>query len=86
MFADSNDVLLAISSSGKSENILRGVVAAQEKGLKVISLSGLSGDNPLRKMGDINFYVPSMSYGFVEIIHKAICHCLIDMIEQEQNG
>ena len=78
MFADKGDILMAISSSGQSENILRGVKAARRKGCRVITLSGLKVRNPLRSAGEINFYVPSDSYGYVEICHLAICHCILD--------
>lgn len=80
MFAEKEDILMAISSSGQSENIIRGTVAARKKGLKVITLSGFGEDNPLSKLGDINFYVPRASYGHVEITHLSICHCLVDVI------
>jgi len=78
MFADRGDVLVAISSSGRSENILLGVKAAKKKGCRVVTLSGFRTRNPLRAAGDINFYVPSGSYGYVEICHLAICHCILD--------
>lgn len=80
MFANPGDILIPISSSGESENIIRATKIAQEKGLKIITLSGFSKSNRLRKLGDINFYVPREEYGFVEIVHTAICHCFIDMI------
>jgi len=80
MFADEGDILFAISSSGKSENILRGVAAARNRNCKVVTFSGFAEDNPLRGMGDYNFYVPSGGYGPVEILHLAICHCIIDVI------
>lgn len=81
MFADSGDVLIAISSSGRSENIIRAVSAAKGIGCKVITMSGFKNDNPLRYSGgDLNFYVPSSSYGFVEVIHQALCHCILDLI------
>jgi len=80
MFADKGDILVAISSSGKSENILQAVKAARKKKLKIITLSGFSKFNPLRKAGGINFYVPAKDYGFVEVLHHSICHCLLDMI------
>lgn len=81
MFADKGDVVVAISSSGKSENILRAVSAAREIGCKVITMSGFKPDNPLHFSGrDLNFYVPSSSYGFVEVIHQALCHCILDLI------
>ncbi|PIQ99601.1 MAG: phosphoheptose isomerase [Nitrospinae bacterium CG11_big_fil_rev_8_21_14_0_20_45_15] len=80
MFADKGDILFAISSSGKSENILRGVAAARNKGCQVVTFSGFKDSNPLKELGDYNFYVPSEGYGPVEIIHLSICHCIIDAI------
>ncbi len=78
LWANRGDLLLAISSSGKSENILRAVRAATVKGCKVITFSGFLQDNPLRQMGDLNFYVSSNHYGTVEISHLVIGHYLID--------
>lgn len=83
MFADEGDILVAISSSGKSENILKGVYSAKSKGCSVVTLSGFESDNPLSSLGDFNFYVPDKSYGPVEIIHQSICHCILDAIVQE---
>lgn len=80
MFAERGDILVAISSSGRSENILLGVDAAKERGCKVITMSGFSTDTPLRSAGDLNFYVPSHSYGHVEIVHLSLCHCILDAI------
>jgi D-sedoheptulose 7-phosphate isomerase len=80
MFAERDDILIAISSSGKSANILRGVKAARERQCMIITLSGFHSDNPLSSLGTINFYVPSSSYGPVEILHHSICHCMIDSI------
>jgi D-sedoheptulose 7-phosphate isomerase len=80
MFADQGDILVAISSSGKSENILRGVNSAKSKECSVITLSGFKDDNPLTSAGDFNFYVPAQEYGPVEVIHHSICHCILDTI------
>lgn len=85
-FSDSGDLLIAISSSGESENILLAAKAAKAKGLKVITLSGFDKDNPLRMLGEINFYVSSHNYGYVEIVHLSICHCLVDMVVKAKNG
>src|SRR5205814_8667740 len=65
--AYAGDILVAISSSGQSANILAAAAAAREMKCEVITLSGFSGTNPLRKEGEINFYVPSDSYGIVEV-------------------
>jgi len=80
MFADKGDILFAISSSGESENILKGVYIAKSKGCSVITLSGFKDDNPLSLAGDINFYVPAQEYGPVEVIHHSICHCILNTI------
>ncbi len=79
MHARSGDLLLAISSSGRSQNILNGVAAAWKRKCRVVTLSGFAADNPLRVLGDLNFYVPSSEYGFVELTHLALCHALLDL-------
>lgn len=80
MFADPGDILIAISSSGGSENILRGARAGLAKGCDLVTMSGFKPDNPLRSLGLVNFYAPSSSYGHVEITHLALCHCIVDTI------
>jgi D-sedoheptulose 7-phosphate isomerase len=85
MFADQGDVLVAISSSGKSENILRGVNSAKSKECSVITLSGFKDDNPLSSAGDFNFYVPAHEYGPVEVIHHSICHCILNAINSHKH-
>jgi len=84
-FADKEDIVFAISSSGESENILEGVKTARSRGCNVITLSGFREDNGLSTTGDINFYVPSQKYGPVEVIHHSICHCVLDMIISHKN-
>ena len=78
LWADTGDLLLAISSSGQSENILRAVQATLTRGCQVITLSGFNADNPLRHMGHLNFYVPSPVYGYVETAHSVLTHFLTD--------
>ena len=80
LLAKNGDILVSISSSGKSQNILNATKAARNKKCFIITLSGFSKKNPLRKLGDINFYIPSYSYGVVEIAHLSICHCIVDTI------
>jgi len=80
MLSKKMDILFSISSSGRSKNILNATKKAKEKGCFIITLSGFDRDNPLRRLGDINFYVPSNFYGYVEIIHLVICHCIVDTI------
>ncbi len=73
------DLLVAISSSGCSPNILNAVAAARRGGVDVLTLSGFRPDNPLRAMGEVNLYVPSCAYGFVEISHLTLGHAILDL-------
>lgn len=75
-----NDVLVAISSSGKSQNILNAASIAKELNAKVITLSGFSNNNPLRTSGDINVWLDSSDYGLVEIGHAFILHNITDRL------
>jgi len=86
LFADPGDILLAISSSGQSPNILAGSHAARERGCRLITLSGFRDDNPLRTLGDTNFYVPCLSYGVTEVLHHSLCHCILDTFMTNHNG
>lgn len=78
--AKPGDLLVAISSSGKSANITHATEIAIASYMKVITLSGFSPNNPLRKLGHVNFYVPSDKYGVVEVSHHAICHAILDAV------
>lgn len=84
MHARDGDTLIAISSSGLSANILEAVNIAKQKKCNVITLSGFEPNNKLRGTGDINFYVPSMKYGFVEVTHLAILHAILDLMMEEK--
>jgi D-sedoheptulose 7-phosphate isomerase len=80
LLAKKGDMLFAISSSGSSKNILNAAKEAKKRGCFLITLSGFSKGNPLRKLGHLNFYLPAASYGYVEITHLVICHCIIDTL------
>jgi D-sedoheptulose 7-phosphate isomerase len=71
------DVAVLISSSGRSPNMLNAAKKAREKGMKLVTLSGFSPDNPLRAEGEINLWVDSTSYNMVENTHQvwllAVC-------------
>ncbi len=73
------DLLIAISSSGRSKNIILGVEAARKAGAEVATLSGFDADNPLRSLGDLNFYLPSSRYGFVEAGHLVLLSAVVDL-------
>jgi D-sedoheptulose 7-phosphate isomerase len=80
LHARSGDLVIAISSSGRSANILNAVDAAAAAGCTIATLSGFTPDNPLRRKGEWNFYVASDRYGFVEIGHLTICHAVLDFL------
>jgi len=83
LWAEPNDLLIAISSSGRSENILRAAAATRNRGGHVITMSGFAANNPLRSLGDVNFYIPSDSYGHVELAHAALSQFLTDALKDE---
>lgn len=86
LWAEPDDLLLAISSSGRSPNILRAVKAAHDSGCTVATFSGFQPDNPLRRLGDVNFYVSSCSYGIVELAHGALLHYVTDRAAVEHKA
>jgi D-sedoheptulose 7-phosphate isomerase len=77
-YADKDDMLVAISSSGNSENILEAIKAARVKQMRVVTFSGLQPDNRSRMLGDLNFYVPAKTYGIVECAHQLLIHMWLD--------
>lgn len=80
-----NDLLVAISSSGNSQNIINAIETAKEKKARVITFTGFKPDNKVRQMGDINVYVPCEKYGMVESIHNLILQQIVDEI-MERDG
>ena len=78
-FAKKGDVLFAISSSGRSPNILKACKTAKFRECCIVTFSGFNPKNPLRKLGNVNFYVPSNHYGFVELAHQTLLHCILDI-------
>ena len=80
-YADSNDVLILISSSGKSPNMINAAKAARNKKIsRIITFTGHNKDNPLSKLGNINFWINSKAYNFVENIHQVWLLAIVDLI------
>ena len=75
MFGEAGDILVAISSSGNSPNIVKGVNAAKARGMKVLGLSGFSGGQ-LKELADISLHANFDNYGLVEDCHQAMMHVL----------
>ena len=82
-YADNNDIVILISSSGQSKNIINGAKKAVEMGIPLITLTGFSEDNPLNKLGDINFWVDSSTYNIVESIHQMWLLSVVDYLIDE---
>ncbi len=80
-----DDLLVAISSSGNSANIINAVNVAKKKRANIITFSGFENDNKLKHMGKWNVYVPKSHYGMVESIHIVILQQIVDMI-MERDG
>lgn len=80
-----NDLLVVISSSGNSRNIINAIEVAKAKKAEVITFTGFDPDNWAKQFGDINVYVPSSKYGMVESIHNLILQQIVDMI-MERDG
>jgi len=80
------DILIGISSSGNSTNIVKAVEVAKAKGAFIITYTGKNEDNKLRHMGDLNFYVPLKTYGEVESAHAMLLHMALDYYMDEHLG
>jgi len=82
-YADPNDLVILISSSGNSKNIINGAIKAKELGLQVITLSGFDNNNPLLELGDINLWVNSKEYNIIEMTHNIWLVSIVDYIINE---
>ena len=80
-YGDEGDLLIVISSSGRSKNMLNVVKAARSGNFhSVVTLSGFDKDNPLKKLGDINLWVNNKSYNFVENAHQIWLLTIVDLL------
>ena len=77
-YADENDLVILISSSGNSMNMINAANYCNKSKLDVITLSGFSENNNLCKLGKINFWVDSKEYNIVEMTHHIILLLLVD--------
>jgi D-sedoheptulose 7-phosphate isomerase len=85
MYADDGDLIILISSSGKSPNMVRAADFAKGRGFRLVTFTGFARDNPLGRRGDLNFWVDSQAYNIVENTHLiwllAACDLLIGAAE-----
>jgi D-sedoheptulose 7-phosphate isomerase len=80
LLVDEGDIVVLISSSGRSANVLNAAKGAREKGTYIVTFSGFKEDNPLGQLGDINFWVDSDKYNIVESVHNAWLVSTVDLI------
>lgn len=73
------DLLVAISSSGKSPNIIKAAETAILRKTPLVTLSGFMDKNPLRKLGHLNFWIDRCDYGLVETAHFFLLHTIVDL-------
>jgi D-sedoheptulose 7-phosphate isomerase len=79
-YADEGDILILISSSGKSPNVVKAAHRAKELGLYVASFTGFAKANPLGAAADINLWVDSRAYNIVECTHMILLTAIVDLI------
>ena len=79
-YADKNDTLVLISSSGKSKNMINACKAAKRKKIKVISFTGHAKNNPLSKIVNLSLWVNSKAYNFIENTHQIWLLTVCDLI------
>ena len=79
-YADTNDILVLISSSGKSKNMINACKAAKRKKIKVISFTGHARSNPLSKASDLSLWINSKAYNFIENTHQVWLLTVCDLI------
>jgi len=79
------DVLVAVSSSGRSLNIVRALSWARDSGLRTIAITGFDGGTA-KAVAEVSIHVDCTNYGIVEDLHQAIMHALAQYIRQSRMG
>lgn len=81
-FGQEGDVLVAISSSGNSPNVVKAIETARQKKVKTIALTGMSPNNRCAQIADISLHVDCDEYEATEDVHQAIMHMIAKYIRQ----
>ena len=84
-FALKGDICVLISSSGKSPNIINAAKFCRKKNIYLITFSGFSRNNKLKKLGNINFWVDSNNYNFVEMTHHVWLVSIADYLSLQND-
>lgn len=82
------DVLLAISTSGNSDNVNKAIDAAHDRGMTIIALDGKSGGEMAGKLSlnDVEICVPSQSTARIQEVHLLVIHCICDLVDHQLLG
>ena len=83
-YADKGDLLISISSSGESKNIINGAKFAKKHGCKLVTLTGFSKNNKVKKIGDINLWLNSKNYNLIEMTHHIWLLLIVDFIAKSK--
>tara|TARA_B100000989_G_scaffold118173_1_gene86975 strand:- start:8376 stop:8903 length:528 start_codon:yes stop_codon:yes gene_type:complete len=75
------DLVILISSSGQSKNVINAAKLCKINKIKLVTFTGFNKNNKLRKLGDLNFWVNSKKYNFVENIHQTWLLSIVDKIK-----
>ena len=81
-YTNQNDILILISSSGTSKNILNAAQYCKDHKISLITLSGFNTDNPLTQLGNVNIHIPSNKYNFIEMAHHIILVSIVDIFAE----
>ena len=82
-YHDKGDVVILISSSGTSKNIVNAAQYCKDNNIDLITLSGFTKDNPLSTLGNVNFHIESTEYNYIEMSHHIILLALVDIFAKK---
>lgn len=85
-YADQNDAVVLISSSGRSENMVNAAIVARKKALPVVTFTGFDANNPLRGFGAVNIWADNCIYNITEALHSVWIFCVADMLAEGKNS
>ena len=83
-YMNKNDMIILISSSGTSKNIVNAAKYCKKNNVELITLSGFNKNNPLSKLGRVNFHIPSKQYNFIEMSHHIILVYIVDVLAKNK--
>jgi D-sedoheptulose 7-phosphate isomerase len=84
-YLNSNDMIILISSSGTSKNIVNAANYCKSKNIPLITLSGFNKNNPLSKTGNVNIHIESENYNYIEMSHHIILVAIVDIFVKSLN-